>query len=93
MHKAKKVLTVILVTHNQAAEVLQPRKQPLNLPSSAIAPQWATILRDRFLPIPLVRRDHLNSCFGQRGVERVGVISLIANQSLRLLMSEALGER
>ena len=38
MHKAEIVLVMILVAHHHAAEVLQPRKQPLHFPSPLVSP-------------------------------------------------------
>src|SRR2546421_12208807 len=92
MHKTKKVLSLILVAHNQAAKVLQPREQPLHLPSSPVAPKFSAILRGSLLPIPLVRRDHFDSSLSQALIERVRVISLIADQPLRLPAGKVLSE-
>src|SRR5438128_6818266 len=92
MHKTKKVLSLIFITHNQTAKVLQPREQPLDFPSSPVAPQWSAVLCDGFLPVPLVRRDHFNTCLSQGLIKRVRVIRLVTNQSSGLLTDKALSE-
>jgi hypothetical protein len=49
-------------------------------------------LRLRLLAIALVRRDHLNVESFKVGIQRVRVVRLIADQSFRLLISEAFNE-
>jgi hypothetical protein len=78
--------------HRDATEVLQPCEQPLNLPPSLVAPERSAILRPSFLPVRLVRRDHLNALLLEFCVERVRVVSLIADQSLGPLSGKNLGE-
>lgn len=78
--------------HRNPSEVLKPREQPLNLPSSLIAPQRSAILRRCFLAVRLVRRNHLNALLSEFGIERIRVVSLISNQSLRLFNGKNLSE-
>jgi len=78
--------------HRDAAEVLEPREQPLDLPAAAVAPQLPPVLRPRLLPVRLVRRDQLDALPSKLRVERVGVISLVADQSFGSLSGKNLGE-
>jgi hypothetical protein len=73
-------------------ELLQPRKQPLNFPSSLVAAQSPAVLRRRFLSVRLVRCDHLNTFCSKSFVQRVRVISLVSDQSLRSLGGKTLKE-
>ena len=80
MHEAEVVLDVIVKARRHAAEVLKPRVQPLDLPPAFVAPQLPPVLRPRLLAVRAVRRDQFDAALGQFGVERVGVVSLIADQ-------------
>ena len=78
--------------HRNPSEVLKPSEQALNLPSSLVAPQRSAVLRRGFLSVRLVRCNHLDASFSQLFIQRVRVISFIANQSLRLLIGKNLSE-
>jgi hypothetical protein len=73
-------------------KLLQPGKQPLDLPATFVAAQSSAVLRCSFLPIRLVRRNHLDTLFAQLFIERVGVISFVSNQPLREFRGKALNE-
>lgn len=75
-----------------AAEVLEPRPQPLDLPPALVAPKLPPVLRRRLLPVRPVRRDQLDAALGQLRVERVGVVSLIAYQAFGLFGDKTLNE-
>src|SRR2546423_14693836 len=92
MHEPEEVLDVIVEARRHAAEVLKPCVQPLDLPAALVAPQLPAVLRPRLLPVRAVRRDQLDAARGQLGVERVGVVSLVADQSVRLSGDETLNE-
>lgn len=49
MDKTQEIFDKMLITHDQAMEVPQPSKQPLDLSSAAVTPQDATLL-DREIP-------------------------------------------
>jgi hypothetical protein len=80
---------MILVTHQNPPEVLQPREQAFDFPATLVAAEFATVLRDDTLAVRFVRRDQLNACGGQFRIQRVRVIRLVANQSLWSLIGEA----
>lgn len=92
MDEAQVVRIMILISHQNPPVVLQPRKQLLGFPAPPVAPQLPTVLCLRLLAIALVRRDHLNVERFKVGIQRVRVVCLIADQSFRLLISEAFNE-
>jgi hypothetical protein len=74
------------------SELLQPREQPFNLPSSPVTAQWSAILRSSFLSVRLVRGNHLDALLSQLRVQWVRVISLIAYESCRPFGNKTLKE-
>ena len=81
MKHTQKILGVALVTHNQSPKVLKPRKQPLDLPASAVSAQAAPVL-SLVLPVAAVRRDHFDSILSQFGIQLVRVVGIVADQIL-----------
>lgn len=69
-------------TDNQSAEVLQPRKSPLNRPSSLITPQFAAILIFLFFVIFPIRANQIDASFGQSFTKRIAVISPIRHNAV-----------
>jgi hypothetical protein len=92
MHEAEKVLDMIIKARRHAAKVLQPRPEPLDLPTTTVTAQSAPVLCRRLDPVRLVRRDHLDAPARQFSIERVAVISLVADQPLRKLSGKTLSE-
>src|SRR3982751_1368960 len=90
MHETKKVLSMILVAHDQSAKVLKPSKQPLYLPSPLVAAQPPAILCRLFLPVVSMRRNHLYPTLCPLLIPRVALVCAILDQSLRLLICKAL---
>jgi hypothetical protein len=80
---------VALVAHDQATEVTQPGKEPLDLSASLVPAQRATILRLESNAAAPRRRDHLNAKVGQRGIEWIGIVGTIADEPSRQLGYEA----
>ena len=83
---------MIVEARHHPAEVLEPRVQPLDLPAALVAAQLPPVLRRRLLPVLAVRRDQLDVPARQLGVKRVGVLSLIPDQSLGLFGDKTLKE-
>lgn len=83
---------MIIKARRHPAEVLEPRIQALDLPAALVAPEFASVLRRRLLPVRPVRRDHLDAEFGEFRVERVGVVSLVADQACGLFGGKTLKE-
>src|SRR6516162_2349331 len=86
---AREVLQIILVTRDQPTIILEPCKQPLNLPSMTVAPQGAAILR-QFLAVRVMRRDHLHTGFSQFSIKLVRIVGIVANQALDRFFHEDL---
>ena len=66
---------------DQPTIILQPCKQPLNLPSVTIATQGAAILR-QVRAVAAMRCDRLHTGFSQFSIKLVGVVGIVANQAL-----------
>ena len=73
---------MVLVTHQNPTEVLQPREQPLNLPSSLVTTKLSPVLRLRFNAVRFMRRNQLYALLSQFFIKRVRVIRFVANQPL-----------
>jgi len=92
MNKAEEVFDVIFPSGDETAEVLHPCKQPFHFPSPAISPQLAPILR-LLSAAATVRSDHFDVVFGGEPlVERVRVVSFVADEPGRQLIEEAAGK-
>ena len=92
MDKAQIVRLMIFVTHQNSSEILQPGKQPLDLPSPLVAPQFPPVLRLRLLSVLLVWRNHLNTQRRQFLIQRIRFIGFVADRSFGLLLDKALNE-
>jgi hypothetical protein len=88
MNKTEIVLVKIIKTHRYATEVLQPRKQPLNLPPPLVSPEYSPILCRGFYSIRLVRRDHLDALLPKLLIQRIRVIRSVAYESLWLFIGK-----
>jgi hypothetical protein len=85
---AEIVVGVILPAGDDAAEVVEPGKEAFDLPASSGAAERPAILCTR--PPAAIGGDHLDAVGGQqRGVERVAVVSPIADQSRGEVSKEA----
>jgi hypothetical protein len=92
VNKAEEVFDVILPPIHEATEVMHPCKEPFHFPSSAIAAQAATVLRI-VLSAAAVGSDHLDAVLGgEFFVERVRVVSFVANESFWEFVEEASGQ-
>ena len=81
VQESRVVPPVILVSCEQTPEVAEPRKQPLDLPSASIPPQWPAVLS--LLSFPAIGCDHLDARLQQRYVKPVTVICFVASQPVR----------
>src|SRR5215469_5737544 len=84
---------MLLVAHDEAAQVAQPSEEALNLPSAFVASQWAAILGFRLLPVPTVGSNHLASQLGQFLIQRIRIVRAVAYQPSREISEEARIER
>jgi hypothetical protein len=92
MDKSKIILQLTFVPGSNPSKVMQPRKEAFNLPSSFITPQGAPALGFGFPAIAAMRRDHLDTMFFQDFIQRIAVISPVANQSLGQFIDKDFGQ-
>ena len=71
---------------------MQPGKQALDLPATAIAPQGAPVLRRRPSPVAFMRSDHLNAQSREVLGQRSTVIGAVPNQPVGQSGGEPLRE-
>lgn len=90
--ETQEICDVILVSHHQSAEVVQPGEEPFNLPASTIASQRPAVLSRAATTVTAMRRDQLNALVGELGVELVTVVGEISDQSFGDVFREALFE-
>ncbi len=83
---------MILVTHNNSPEVLQPRKQAFNFPTPFVAAKFPSVLRFGSFAVRLMRRNQLNVEFFQLFVQRVGIIGFVADYPSWSLIGESLAD-
>jgi len=76
---------------DQSAVVLHPGEEPFDFPTAAVAAQRAAILR-LLLAVGSVGRDHFNAVLTHLLIQRIRVVGLVADQSLRQLVEEASGQ-
>ena len=87
--EAEEILGMAFVPGDQTAVVLEPRKQPFDLPAPAIAPQWTTVL-GAHAPARLVWSDQLDPALApQPLIQAVAVVGAVPNQSLGSVAEEA----
>ena len=82
LYEGKVVSGVIFVANRQTSKVVKPAKKAFNFPPALVASEFATVLGLRLFTVSAVRRNHLNTRFGEFSVERVTVIGFITNQAL-----------
>jgi ribosomal protein L16 Arg81 hydroxylase len=92
MDHAEEVFQRMLPSDDQPAEMLEPGKQPFDLPAAAKAPERAAILSAAFTT-PVVRRNHLNTCFRQFVIQPVRAVGIVPNEAPQRFSNDELGER
>jgi len=81
---------MIFVANNQASEVLEPGKQPFDLPSARIAAKLPTVLGALFAPLSSMRGNHFNATIIQKPlIKSIAIIGLIAHNAIRSIGREA----
>src|SRR5215216_8007758 len=89
LYHTQEVLRLVLVTDYQPPEVGEPGEETLDLPTSLVAPELASILSLSFLPVLSVRSNQLDALLKQGLIERLRVVSLVSYQTLGLLFQKA----
>src|SRR3970040_124519 len=79
LEHAEEIGFVKLPAREQSAEVMQPGEEPFDLPAAAIAAECSAILGS-ILAVAAIRSDHADAVLApQLSVERIAVVSRIAN--------------
>jgi hypothetical protein len=90
--ETEKVIGVVFVTRDQAAEIVQPGKESFDLPTFAIAAQ-ATAIVARRLGASVAVRDQQDDALSEEFLPQgIAVVSLVANQAQRLFFDQRLLE-
>jgi hypothetical protein len=83
VNKAKVVTELVLVAHQDTAVVLQPGKEPLDLPATLVTTELTPILGLGLLPVTPVWGDEFKlALLEQTVIEWVRVISLVPDEAL-----------
>ena len=75
--------------NNQAPEITQPRKGPLDFPSPAIPPQFPAVLKLRLNPVAPMRTNQVNVMRFQPPTQRITVICLVSDKPFEPLTDPA----
>jgi hypothetical protein len=86
--EAEEIRGATLVPRDEAALVLEPRKQPLDSPSAAVATEGSAVA-GRLDAVATMGRDELDRAGGQRPVEGVAVVGRVADQARRVVGQKA----
>ena len=79
MDHAEEVLQRVFPPYSEAAEVLEPGKESLDLPPPSIAAERATVLCPLF-PRSAVRSDQLNATACQFRIQSVRLVGVVADE-------------
>ena len=93
MEEPEVVLGVALPSIGESPAVEQPREQPLDLPSAYVAAQRSTILGGSSRATGAMGSDQLDSSlFAEPRVERIAVVSSVANKAIGCVLDKAVIE-
>jgi hypothetical protein len=81
MNECDVMLDAAVPTGNHAFELVEPGECPLDLPSSFVSTQRATVLTGRLDPVLAVWRNQFNAALCQLLIERITVVGAIPNKS------------
>jgi hypothetical protein len=85
MEKRFIALDVIVITHDQAAEVAQPGKSAFDFPPFAVASQVASVVEGRFAAAFAVRTDEQHSPLQQSPAQGIAVVTPVGDDAQRPL--------
>ena len=90
LNHPEEIFWVVFPANDDATKIMQPGKQTLDFPTSPIAAQDATILRGFPTARGIMRCDQLHTeALANLRVQRVAVVSTVADQALGSLGEEA----
>lgn len=93
MNHTPEIVKVVFPSGRNTPETLQPCKETLYLPSSAVSSQRPAILGIGSFPSPPVRCDHLNAKASKLRIQWITIIGLVSNDSVRKLHQKATFKR
>ena len=94
LNHPEEILWVVFPANDNATKVMKPSEQALDLPTAAISTQTATVLRCGSHTHKFVGRDELHAvALPDVLVQRIAVISAVADHPLGSLLEEAVLER
>ena len=79
-------LDLMVITHDQSAEVAQPGEGAFDFPSSFVSSKFATVLGFRFFATASMRADQLDATLAKSLSQGVGVGRAIVDQTLGILL-------
>ena len=71
-------------TNDQATEVLQPSRSPLDRPATLVTPQFAAVMVLALLIVLAVRTDQFDPPFGQAVSKWIAVVALVGDDPFRI---------
>ena len=93
MEHGEEVFSIVFPAGDEPPRIVQPSKEPFDLPTAAIAAQGATVLRGRIHATHVVRSDQLDAvAIAQSLIQPFAVIGAVADQPLQGFREEALLE-
>lgn len=84
MNETEEIGGAPLITRDESAGVLEPGKEPFDLPAAFIAAERAAILRE-VDTVPPMGRNKLDIERGQVVIERVAIVRGVANDPRRIV--------
>lgn len=81
MDEASEVVGVVLPSGSEAAEVAEPGKEPLDLPSSLVPAQFSAVLGFGLDAIGSVRSDQFDASAIKLLIERITVVGTIPDKA------------
>lgn len=90
--KAEEVRGFDLVSRRQASAPQEPREETFDFPATLVTTKRATVLATG-TAAATNRRDQLDAVVPERCVELAAVVRFVADELLRLVFREPLGER
>jgi hypothetical protein len=89
MEKREIVVGLSFPPHDDAAEVVEPGKEALDLPTAPSPPERSSVLGRGASAIVAMRRDHLDRPLVHEAfIQRIAVVRFVANQSRRIVCEE-----
>ena len=94
LHHPEEIFWVVFPANDHPAKIMKPGKQTLDLPPAPIAAQRAAILCGFAAAPRVVRRNQLHpEAFANLRIQRIAVVSAVADQALGSFRKEAALER